>query len=142
MNVSLTPELEKFVREKVASGLYNNASEVVREALRLLHQQSGRTPPGTAAIGAEIRRIAPLLRRQGVAGLWLFGSVARGDARPDSDVDVLIDVDPEAAFGLLDHAGVKLELEKALGRPVDVVLRSALRPELKASVAADALRVF
>ena len=39
MHVSLTPKLEAFVREKVASGLYNNASEVVREALRLLRQQ-------------------------------------------------------------------------------------------------------
>jgi antitoxin ParD1/3/4 len=39
MHVSLTPELEELVKEKVASGLYNNASEVVREALRLMHQQ-------------------------------------------------------------------------------------------------------
>lgn len=39
MNVSLTPELERLVREKVASGLYNNQSEVVREALRLLAEQ-------------------------------------------------------------------------------------------------------
>jgi antitoxin ParD1/3/4 len=38
MNVSLTPELERLVQEKVASGMYNSASEVVREALRLLHQ--------------------------------------------------------------------------------------------------------
>ncbi len=39
MNVNLTPELEKLIREKVASGLYNNRSEVVREALRLLAEQ-------------------------------------------------------------------------------------------------------
>lgn len=39
MNVSLTPELERFVQEKVASGLYNSASEVIREALRLLNEQ-------------------------------------------------------------------------------------------------------
>lgn len=39
MNVSLTPELEKFVQEKVATGLYNSASEVIREALRLLREQ-------------------------------------------------------------------------------------------------------
>jgi antitoxin ParD1/3/4 len=39
VNVNLTPELEKLVREKVASGLYNNQSEVVREALRLLAEQ-------------------------------------------------------------------------------------------------------
>ncbi len=39
MNVSLTPELEKLVQEKVASGLYNSASEVIRESLRLLHER-------------------------------------------------------------------------------------------------------
>lgn len=39
MNVSLTPELEKFVQDKVATGLYNSASEVIREALRLLREQ-------------------------------------------------------------------------------------------------------
>jgi antitoxin ParD1/3/4 len=39
MNVSLTPELERLVQEKVSSGLYNSASEVVREALRLLHER-------------------------------------------------------------------------------------------------------
>jgi antitoxin ParD1/3/4 len=39
MHVSLTPQLEELVKEKVASGLYNNASEVIREALRLMHQQ-------------------------------------------------------------------------------------------------------
>jgi antitoxin ParD1/3/4 len=39
MNVSLTPELERLIQEKVSSGLYNSASEVVREALRLLHER-------------------------------------------------------------------------------------------------------
>jgi antitoxin ParD1/3/4 len=39
MHVSLTPQLEELIKEKVASGLYNNASEVIREALRLMHQQ-------------------------------------------------------------------------------------------------------
>ena len=43
MNVSLTPELEKYVRRKVASGLYNNASELIREALRLLVEREGET---------------------------------------------------------------------------------------------------
>jgi antitoxin ParD1/3/4 len=41
MNVSLTPELEKIVRDKVESGLYNNASEVVREAIRRMHEDDG-----------------------------------------------------------------------------------------------------
>lgn len=83
MNVSLTPKLEAFVRERVASGLYNNSSEVVREALRLLHEQVGkRTPPEKAAIRKAIARIEDGLRAKGVTALYLFGSVARGEAAP------------------------------------------------------------
>jgi putative addiction module CopG family antidote len=52
MNVSLTPELEKFVEGKVGSGLYNNASEVVREGLRLLEEQTGELVDGSKAMHA------------------------------------------------------------------------------------------
>lgn len=143
MNVSLTPELEKFVREKVATGLYNNASEVVREALRLLYEKVGRSwAPTTEDAARAIRRIEPQLRAQGVKGLSLFGSVARGEATPESDVDVLIDVAPKAAFSLVEQAGIQIELEKALGRRVDVVLRKALRRDMRRSALADRLRVF
>lgn len=137
MNVSLTPELERFVREKVASGLYNNASEVVREALRAMYAT---TPPAKRDIAAAIRAIEPELRAAGVKGLRLFGSVARGDASPESDIDVLIDVSPR--FGLLDQAGVRETLVRALGRDVDVVLSSGLRKEIKPNVLKDAERVF
>lgn len=140
MNVSLTPELERFVREKVASGLYNNASEVVREALRALHAKSPEAAPDKRDVAAAIRAIEPQLREAGVKGLRLFGSVARGHARPDSDIDVLIETDPR--FGLLDQAGVQETLGRVLGRKVDVVLARGLRKEIKPSVFKDAERVF
>ncbi len=54
MNISLTPHLEAMVRQKVASGRYNNSSEVVREALRLLEEQDQRDPPRAAlAVGLD-----------------------------------------------------------------------------------------
>lgn len=140
MNVSLTPELEKLVRAKVASGLYNNASEVVREALRMMHGRAGETPPDKRAIVAAIRALEPALREAGVKGLRVFGSVARGEAGPGSDVDVLIETAP--GFGLLDQAGVQESLSRALGRKVDVVLASGLRKEIRRSVLKDAERVF
>jgi len=143
MNVSLTPELEKFVREKVATGLYNNSSEVVREALRLLYEKVGRSSaPTVEDVARSIRRIEPQLRAQGIKSLSLFGSVARGEATPESDVDVLIDVDPKAAFGLVEQAGAQIDLEKALGRRVDVVLRKSLRQELRKQALADSVKVF
>lgn len=143
MNVSLTPELERFVREKVATGLYNNASEVVREALRALHgAASASRPPEKAAVIEAVRRIEPRLRAQGVGALYLFGSVARGEATPGSDVDILIDPKPGRRFSLLDQAGVRNDLVDALGRSVDVVLRKALRKELRRGALKDAARVF
>jgi antitoxin ParD1/3/4 len=72
MNVSLTPELEKFVQEKVGSGRYTSASEVVREALRLLEKREERLREREQALKgfqAELdRRIAELDRGEGIPG--------------------------------------------------------------------------
>jgi len=100
MNVSLTPELENYVRSKVATGLYNNASEVIREALRALLEQEtvakapGRRPPTKNEVFARLKALEKPLRERGLRSLAVFGSVVRGTARPDSDVDLLIDVGP------------------------------------------------
>ena len=149
MNVSLTPALEQFIRRQVASGLYNNASEVVREGLRLLferkrsavHQIQAAAPPG-AEVGAQIAVLEPVLRGRGVTSVALFGSVARRDAGPASDVDILIDVDPDAGFGLVDLIEVRMLLERHLGRPVDVVTPGGLDPRFRQRVLADAEPVF
>lgn len=146
MNVSLTPRLEAFVREKVASGLYNNASEVLREALRLMVKRHEVQPVAAApkkdVVLAALRAQKPALRVHGVAAMYLFGSVTRGEARPGSDVDVLIDLNPRRRTGLLDLAAIKRLLDDAIGHPVDVVTREGLAKELKAKVSTEAERVF
>ncbi len=147
MNISLTPALEDYVRRKVATGLYNNASEVIREALRLLVQQE-RTPAAIAAEDSREKLLAALaalekpLRHRGVASLALFGSSVRGDRRPDSDVDVLIDVTPDVRFSLVDLVGVKDLLEDRLGRSVDVVTKEGLEPMIRDQVLREAETVF
>jgi len=148
MNVSLTPALEKYVRRKVTSGLYNNASEVIREALRLLLERE-RAPTGKAKekpskerILAELTALEKPLRGRGLTSLALFGSFARGGAHPDSDVDLLIDVAPEARFSLVDLVALKDYLEERLGRPVDVVTKEGLEPLIRARVLREALPVF
>jgi uncharacterized protein len=147
VNVSLTPALEEYIRRKVASGLYNNASEVIREALRLLVQRE-RTPASKGAVASREQLLAELaalqkpLRQRGVDSLALFGSFVRGDARPDSDVDVLIDVAPNVRFSLVDLVGVKDFLEDRLGRPVDVVTQEGLEPLIRDRVLREAEPVF
>lgn len=149
MNVSLTPELEQYIRRKVDSGLYSNASEVVREALRLLvGQETGnagqprREAPQSENIRAELKALEKPLRERGLTALALFGSTARGSARPDSDVDVLIDIAPDASFSLVDLVSVKHFLEDNLRRKVDVVIREGLDPAIRDRVIREARAVF
>ena len=149
MNVSLTPRLEEFVRRRVASGLYGNASEVVREALRRLVEREDaganarrKAVPSKDELRAELAALEKPLRERGLASLALFGSIVHGEARSDSDIDVLVDVDPKVGFSLVDLVSVKLLLENRLGRKVDVVTRQGIEPAVRDRVLNEAESVF
>jgi hypothetical protein len=77
------------------------------------------------------------LKAQGVKSLAVFGSVARGDAGPGSDVDLLAEF--ERPFGLFKFVEVKAYLETILGRPVDLVSRSGVHPALQDRIFAEAV---
>lgn len=66
----------------------------------------------------------------------------RGAARPDSDIDLLVDVNPDAQFSLIDLVAVKDFLEDQLGRNVDVVTRGGLEPAIRDRVLREAEAVF
>jgi uncharacterized protein len=70
--------------------------------------------------------LAAFCRRHAIRELALFGSVLREDFRPDSDVDILVEFEPEAHHGLFDLAGMQAELEQILGRQVDLIEKSAI----------------
>lgn len=84
------------------------------------------------------------LKRLGAERLSLFGSVARGEAGPESDVDIVVDSEGGEALGLFRLARLTDELERILGRPVDVISRRGLEHTdvLKRRVAADLVDVF
>jgi predicted nucleotidyltransferase len=91
---------------------------------------------------AKLRSTAPALRAEGVRKLAIFGSRARGDARDNSDLDVLIDVDPDAKFSLLNLSGVGLIVEDATGLKTQVSMRRSLDPRMAERIADDVIEVF
>jgi uncharacterized protein len=75
----------------------------------------------------------------GVEAIGVFGSVARGDDRPDSDVDIVVDFLPESMPGLFRFAGLKLHLEALLSRPVDLVTLDSPNSRLNEQVQREAV---
>lgn len=94
-----------------------------------------------ALLRHEDRRVADVLDRYGASNLRVFGSVARGDAREDSDLDLLVDLRSDFGNDLLRVAGLSEELSEVLGMKVDVVASSLLRDEVSATALADAVPV-
>jgi predicted nucleotidyltransferase len=84
----------------------------------------------------EIVRIAG---RHGARRVRVFGSLARGEARPDSDLDLLVEFDPGRS--LLDHAALVIELERLLGHRVEVASERGLRPGVRERVLAEAVAI-
>ena len=79
------------------------------------------------------------LRSLGVRSLALFGSLARGEARPDSDVDLLVEFTEVPGF--FGYVGLRDRLAEILGRPVDLVMPSGLKPRIRERVLREARRV-
>ncbi|MBU1706295.1 nucleotidyltransferase family protein [bacterium] len=78
----------------------------------------------------KIRRtILPILQSYGVGKAGLFGSFIRGETRKNSDIDILVKIEKD--ISLLDFVGLKLEIEEALGRKVDLVEYDTIKPLLK-----------
>jgi hypothetical protein len=82
------------------------------------------------------QEIFALAQRRGAKNIRIFGSVARGDARPDSDIDLLIDLDPDRS--LMDVGGLAMDLSHLLNHPVDVVTEAGLRERIRPRVLNEA----
>lgn len=84
-----------------------------------------------------VNQIIPILKNFGVVKAAIFGSVARGEDTPQSDIDILVKIGRN--IDLLEYAGLKVELEEKLGKKVDLVQYDNIKPMLKSYIMKDAI---
>jgi len=89
-----------------------------------------------------LRRSEQALRRRGVMHAALFGSVARGNHRSDSDIDIMIEIDPGARLTVFDYVDLKDYISGLFEGPVAVVNRDALKSHIQPAATADAVYAF
>ena len=91
---------------------------------------------------AELRALRPAFEERAVSHMVLFGSRARGNNRADSDVDLMIEVDPHKKFSLVDLAGVSVIVEDHVGLNGNIFMRRSTRPELLQEAGRDGVAIF
>lgn len=94
-----------------------------------------------SVFAVDAKRLREICTRYGVVRLEVFGSAGRGEDRPDSDIDVLYELAPDARLGW-DIESLADELSELFGRPVDLVSRSALHERLREAVLAEARLLY
>ena len=141
LSIRVTDEIRNRVKA-IAAARGENLQDLVGGLIERFLEEADRRPPQLADVLRGLRERVADLRNKGVAALWVFGSVARGDARPDSDIDLLIDFAPEAKPSLLTLSGLQRDLADALGRPVDLGERRALKPRVAEAAEHEMVRVF
>ena len=86
------------------------------------------------------QKIIPILKEHNIKKAGLFGSCVRGEMREDSDIDVLVEI--EDNISLLDFVGIKLEIEEALKRKIDLVEYSTIKSLLKEKIIREQVRIL
>ncbi len=89
-----------------------------------------------------IQRIQDFFLKEPVKRAWVFGSFSRMEEKPDSDIDILVDLDRSVPMGLLKYAGMINELESILGRKVDLVAEGSIKPFAKDSINRDKVLIY
>ena len=85
-------------------------------------------------------RIIPILGRSGIKKAAIFGSLAKGEVKPDSDVDILVEI--KSDISLLDFIGIKIELEEALKMKVDLVEYDTIKPLIREKILSEQVAIL
>jgi hypothetical protein len=135
--VALRDRLKTF-----ATARGQSVQDVVERAVTRLLDEEAREPPTLSAVLRKLRDGEAELRNEGITGIWVFGSVARGEAHSDSDVDLAVDFDPDRRLSLLTLGRLQELMEACLGAKVDLGLRSDVRSHVAQAFERDAVRAF
>lgn len=101
-----------------------------------------RPPLARADVIDRLLALAEEMRSRGATGLFVYGSVARDDARASSDIDLFIDYDPASRFNAFDLIGIQHFLHERLPFTIDITTRDGLHPTLRPDIEASAVRIF
>jgi hypothetical protein len=93
-------------------------------------------------LSLPMEKIADFCRRYKVRKIQLFGSAVREDFGPESDVDVLVEFEPDARIGFITLSRMQRELSEVLERPVDLVPQDGLKPRIRESVLSSAEVIY
>ena len=89
----------------------------------------------------EIKKLVlPIFKPYGIRRAGIFGSAARGEMKTGSDIDILVEIKKD--ISLLDFIGLKLDLEKALGKKVDLVEYGSIKPALRHNILKDQVEIY
>lgn len=136
------PAAERDRIKAVAAQRGESVQDLMGRLVGRFLDQEYRRPPSLSDVLRRLRDRKDEWRLRGVAKLWVFGSVVRGEARPDSDVDVVVEFDPAASVTLTGFARLRQDLEDALGLPVDLAEWRTLKPRVRETAERDAVAVL
>ncbi len=159
---NLTPETCRMARARLRLSQQALARRAGISRATLVNFEAGRGKPLKASVAAirsalgeseksgsrlasvlrALQAAKSKLRENGVEHLAVFGSVARMEDGPDSDVDAVVEIDPTRRFDIFDLAGIAGDLGRLLGIHVDVLERKSLKPAMLAEVERDQIHVF
>jgi predicted nucleotidyltransferase len=129
----------------IVRAVYQNRMSASRTAgafLTLQHTHRHNEPMSRAEVLTTLRVHEREIRASGVTRLSVFGSTARDQQGPASDVDLLAAFDPNRRLSLLDIIRIQNQIGKLLGTPVDLIEEGTLKPRIQASIAREIIRAF
>lgn len=90
----------------------------------------------------KLKEICDFFKTQPILKAWVFGSYARGEQTPDSDVDILVDFDPNENFGLFKIVAIIDSLKQILGKEIDLVDRNQVFPAFQKNIEKDKILIY